>query len=295
MRKITGIALILAAVCAAAIPAASAAPAGRRLLSYKLTGILAGVAGGDYNDRILGENAYLRAVSTSMSGAYEELGRGPGFQAEVILPLGRRLAVGVGGGYYRIRSEGTVMYGAQSGETAYSVESTLIPRLSIMPFFINLHYQFELGPKLVLDAYAGPLFQIVQFNVENPTTSTLLNTVQTVTFTASSTTLGAQGGLGLAYSLIEGVSVVADALYRTGSVTDLFGNWTKVGTSDAGTIAGSSAEYYLWGFDSTAGSTHPRAWFYDKNGPTEAGAANFSKAAIALGGLTFQAGVRFSF
>ncbi len=295
MRKTVGIALIVAAVFAAAAPHASAAPAERRLLVYKLTGNLAGVAGGDYNDRILGENTYLRATSTSMMGAYEELKTGLGFQFEVMLPLGRRLAVGVGGGYYRIRSEGTIDYSGTSDGTPFDATSTLIPRLSIMPFFINLHYQVELGPKLILDAYAGPLFQIVQYNVENPSTSTLLNTVQTVTFTASATSLGVQGGLGASYGLLKGVAVVADLLYRTGSVTDLFGNWAKVGTSDAGTIAGSSAEYYLWGFDSTAGGTHARAGYYDKDGPTEAGAANFSKATIALNGLTFQAGVRISF
>jgi hypothetical protein len=295
MRKTIGIALIVAAICATAAPSASAAPAERRLLVYKLTGNLTGVAGGDYNDRILGENSYLRAVSTSMTGAYEELKNGLGFQFEVMLPLGRRLAVGVGGGYYRIRCEGTIDYSGTSDGTAFNASSTLIPRLSIMPFFINLHYLIELGPKIVLDAYAGPLFQLVQYNVENPSTSTLLNTVQTVTFTASATAPGVQAGLGASYSLLKGVAVVADVLYRTGSVTDLFGNWAKVGTSDAGTIAGSSAEYYLWGFDSTAGGTHARAGYYDKDGPTEAGAANFSKATIALNGLTLQAGLRISF
>jgi hypothetical protein len=286
MKKTIGFALILAALAAPAFP---------QLLSYKLTGNLAGLSGGDYNDRLLGENAYLRAASTSMTGAFEELKRGFGFQAEVILPLGRRLGVGVGGGYFRVRSEGSVAYSGLSNGTAFDATSTLIPRLSIMPFFVNLHYQFELGSNLTLDAYAGPLFEIVQFNVENPTTSTLLNTSQTVTFTASSTSLGVQGGLGLAYHLFRGLSVVADALYRTGHVSDLLGNWTQVGASDAGTIAGSSAEYYLWAFDTTTGGTFARAGYFDKNGPTDADAANAKKAEISLNGLSFLAGIRFSF
>ncbi|MCX6561044.1 MAG: hypothetical protein NTZ26_11115 [Candidatus Aminicenantes bacterium] len=286
MKKTIGFALILAALAAPAFP---------QLLSYKLTGNLAGISGGDYNDRILGENAYLRANSTSMMGAFEELRNGFGFQAEVILPLGRRFGVGVGGGYFRVRSEGSVSYKGISNGTAYDATSTLIPRLSIMPFFVNLHYQFELGSNLTLDAYAGPLFEIVQFNVENPTTMTILNTSQTVTFTASQTSLGAQGGLGLAYRVLKSVSIVADALYRTGKVSDLFGNWTMVGANDAGTIAGSSAEYYLWAFNSTTGGTFPRAGYFDKNGPTDADAAGAKKAEISLNGLSFQAGVRFSF
>ncbi len=294
MRKIAGIALILAAVCAATVPAASAAPADKPLLSYKLTGLWPGISGGEYNDCILGENDYLRAASTSMSGAYEELGRGLGFQIEVILPLGRSLGVGVGGGYYRIRSEGTVTYAGLADDVAFSAESTLVSRLSVLPFFLNLHYTRDLGPRLTLDAFAGPLFQIVQFNADNPSTSTLLQTEQTVTFTATKTSLGLQAGLGASYRLIKGVSLVLDAIFRTGKVADLKGNWTRVGTDANGAIAGSSDAYYLWAYDMTAGGTYQRAWFFGEGGPDAAGAANARKAAVGISGLTFQAGVRLS-
>jgi hypothetical protein len=292
MKKRTCVMMLL---LAAAASAAWAAPSEGGLLSYKLTGSWAGISGGDYNDRILGENGYLKANSTSMSGAYEELKRGLGFQVEVILPLSRRLGVGFGGGYYRIRSEGTVSYSGVFDGAAFEVESTLIPRISVLPFFVNLHCQFELGSKLQLDAYAGPLFQIVQFNAEIPSTSTILSTVETITFTATKTSLGAQAGLGLAYRILKSISIVADAFYRTGSVSNLTGNWTQVGTNDDGEIAGSSDSYYLWGFDTTASGTFSRAGFYDKDGPTDAGISNIKKAEISLNGLTFQAGLRINF
>jgi hypothetical protein len=291
MKKTALFALIVLAGTAAL----AAAPADKPLLSYKLTGLWPGIGGGEYNDCIVGENGYLKAASTSMSGAYEELGRGLGFQIEVILPLGGSLGVGVGGGYYRIRSEGTVQYAGIAEDVAFNVESTLVSRLSVLPFFLNLHFTRALGPRLTLDAFAGPLFQIVQFNADNPSTSTLLQTEQTVTFTATKTSLGAQAGLGVSYRLLKSISLVLDALYRTGQVTDLKGNWARVGSDSSGTIAGSSDAYYLWAYDMAAGGTHQRAWFFGENGPDVAGAANARKAAIGLSGLSAQAGVRISF
>jgi hypothetical protein len=275
--------------------AASAAPADKPLLSYKLTGILAGISGGEYNDGIRGENGYLAAASTSLTGAYKEIKRGLGFQLEVILPLGRRFGVGVGGGYFRIRGEGSVEYTGLSDGTAFDAASTMTSRLSVLPFFVNLHYTHEFGPRLSLDAYAGPLFQIVQFNADNPSTSTLLATDQTVTFTATQTSLGLQAGIGAAYRLTKGIAVIADALYRSGSVSDLKGNWTAVGTNADGTIAGSSDAYYLWDFDATAGGkTFTRTGFYDTDGPKDLDAFNARKASIGLDGLSFQAGIRIS-
>lgn len=291
MKKTALFALIILAGAAAL----AAAPADKPLVSYKLTGLWPGISGGEYNDCILGENGYLKAVSSSMNGAYEELGRGLGFQIEVILPLGRSLGVGVGGGYYRIRSEGTVQYAGIVGDIAFNAESTLVSRLSVLPFFLNLHYTRTLGPRLTLDAFAGPLFQIVQFNADNPSTTTLLQAEQTITFTATKTSLGLQAGLGASYRLFKGISLVLDAIYRTGKVTDLKGNWTQVGADANGAFAGSSDAYYLWAYDLAAGGTYQRAWFFGENGPNVAGAANARKAAIGLSGLSAQAGLRISF
>ncbi len=292
MRNTARLAIIALLAAAAALPAAAG---DKTLVSYKLAGLWPGITGGEYNDCLAGENAYLRAVSSSMSGGYEPLGRGLGFQIEVILPLGRSFGVGVGGGSYRIRGEGTISYAGLSDGTAFTAESTLVSRLSVLPFFANLHYTRTLGSRLTLDAFAGPLFQIVQFNADNPFSTTLEATEQTTTFTATKTSLGIQAGVGAAYRLTGAFSFIFDAIYRTGRVSDLKGNWTQVGSSGGGDIAGSSDAYYLWAYDMAAGGTYQRAWFFGEAGPAAEGASNAHKAALSLNGLNGQAGRRLSF
>jgi hypothetical protein len=240
--------------------------------------------------------AYIRGTSLTSSGAFGELGRGPGFQAEIIVAAGKRLSVGMGGGYYVIRNEGSMTWTGELDGKPFDASATIIPRLSVIPFFLNIHYTVRLTPGLSLDLFAGPVFQIVQFNVENPSATTVLDANQVVTFTASKTSGGGQGGLGLNLRLFRGIELVADAFYRSGSVADLKGNWVKVGTSSLGAIAGSSAEYFLWAYDQTQeGTTYPRAGYFDLNGPTGDSISGIKKVEIDLGGLSFSAGIKINF
>jgi hypothetical protein len=270
--------------------------ASAQIVSYKLTGTAVSVGGGDYNARIRGETAFIQGTSLTSTGAFGELGSGPGFQAEIIVAAGKRLSVGMGGGYYVIRKEGSMTWSGELDGQPFDASATLVPRLSVIPFFLNLHYTVRLTPGLSLDFFAGPVFQIIQFNVENPSETTVLSTQQTVTFTASKTSGGGQGGLGLNLRLSRGIELVADAYYRSGAVADLKGNWAKVGTNSQGNIAGSSAEYFLWAYDQTQdGKTYARAGYFDLNGPTGDAISKVKKAGIDLGGVTFSAGIKVNF
>lgn len=285
-RTVLGVVLTLAA--------AALAPA--QIVSYKLTGIMASVGGGDYNARIVGETAFIQGTSLSSAGAFGELGRGPGLQAEIIVAAGKRLSVGMGGGYYHIQKKGSMTWSGEIDGKLFDASATLLPRLSVIPFFLNIHYAFRLTPGLTLDLFAGPVFQIVQFNIENPSATTILNANQVVTFTASKTTGGGQGGLGLNLRLFRGIELVADAFYRSGSVADLKGNWTQVGTSSVGPISGSSAEYFLWAYNVTQdGATYSRTGYFDQNGPTGGSVSGVKKAEIDLGGVGFSAGIKVNF
>jgi len=285
-RTILALALILSAT--------ALAPA--QIISYKLTGTAVSVDGGDYNARIRGETAFIKGTSLTSRGAFGELGSGPGFQAEIIVAAGKRFSVGMGGGYYVIRKEGSMTWTGEQDGQPFDASATVIPRLSVIPFFLNLHYTVRLTSGLSLDLFAGPVFQIIQLNVENPSETTVLATKQTVTFTASKTLGGGQGGLGLNLRLFRGVELVADAYYRSGTTADLKGNWAKVGTNSKGSIAGSSAEYFLWAYDQTQdGKTYARAGYFDLNGPTGDSISGVKKAEIDLGGLTFSAGIKVNF
>jgi len=262
-------------------------------VAFKLTGGLSWLNGGDFNAGLLGESKAIRAASQSATGGFETLNSGLGGQLEIITMINTRLGIGLGGGYYRVSKISQIASHGLAGDgTAYDASAGYNARVSVLPFYVNFHYFVPLGPRLTLDAFAGPVLAIVQLNVANPTTSTIANVNQLVTFTASQTALGGQLGLGLSYRLASGIAFIADGFYRLGRVTQLQGNWAQSGTSDAGAITGSSSEYYLWAYQSGGNS---RIGFFDNNGPTEASATGSQKAAIALSGLALGAGVKISF
>jgi hypothetical protein len=283
-------ALALALILAAAV----LAPA--QQVSFKLMGGLSWINGSDYNDGIAGDFALFRATSTTVSGSFANLTGGAHFQAELITHINGWLAVGLGGGYYRVSNTSTVSSGGLATDgTPYTATSTLSPQVSVIPFSLNVHYFADLGPKLKIDAYAGPVFFIVQTHIENPGTLTTANTSTLELFTASASTLGAQAGLGLSYQLMRRISILVDASYHFGSYTDIQGNWVKNTTSDAGFTSLSSDSYFMWSYNYTQGATYQQYGFFDANGPTGAGISKARKTKIDISGLMISAGVRISF
>ena len=286
MRKgILSLALIL-------IAAALAYP---QQVSFKLAGGLSWINGNDFNSALPGEYNLIKASSATTSGTFKNLTSGPHFQAELITHISPRVAIGLGGGYYRISSQGVVSSTGLSADGPYSATSTFSPQVSVIPFFVNVHYFADLAPKIKLDVYAGPVFSIVQAHIENPQTSTILSTSVSETFSASSTSLGGQAGLGLGYRLGAHISLIVDASYHLAKTTDLVGNWVKNVNSDTGFTSTSSDSYYLWTYDYTQGGTYSRIGFFDVNGPTGDGISRAKKASIDISGIQLSAGVRISF
>jgi len=286
MRKgILSLALILTA-------AALAYP---QQVSFKLAGGLSWINGDDFNAALPGEYNLIKASALTTSGTFKNLTSGPHFQAELITHISRRIAVGLGGGYYRVSNQSIVAGNGQTADGPYDATSTFAPQVSVIPFFVNLHYFADLAPKIKIDVYAGPVFSIVQTHIENPTTSTVLSTSTSEVFTASSTSFGGQAGLGVSYRITSRIFLIADGSYHFGKTTDLIGNWVKNVNSTAGFTSSSSDQYYLWTYDYAQGNTYSRIGFFDVNGPTGDGIANAKKAAIDISGIQLSAGVRISF
>ncbi len=276
--------------------AALAAP---QEVSLKFTGGRAWIDGNDYNSGIAGENAYIKDTCLRMLGAYGSLKSGATIQFEIINSLNRRMGIGFGGGWYQvanIANESWVVTQALVSGVLFTRQSTSKARISVIPFFLNFHYLVGLTTKTNLDIYAGPLFQIVQFNFENPSTTSVLSTRQTITFTASQISLGLQGGIGLDYEIASGVALVAEACYRSGKVSNLRGNWADLGSSDSGPISNTSSDYYMWAYNYIVQSgTYRMIGFFDKDGPAGDSISGARKADINLSGFTALAGVKFSF
>jgi len=266
-----------------------------RNVAFKLTGGLAWINGDDYNRGIAGENTFIRDTTVTMSGAYKTLKSGMNFQLEILTYLGADMGIGFGGGYYRLAHESRVTSSGLQAGVPFNSESTYKPYVSVIPFFVNLHYMKRLASHLNIDIFAGPLFQIAQFSFENPSKTSLLSMDQTVTFTASSTSLGFQGGFGLNYEISAAIALIAEGCYRYGKISDLQGNWAAIGSSASGPINNSSSEYYFWLYDYTLGGTYTRIGFFDNSGPAGNSVTGARKAALDLSGLTVSAGIKFSF
>lgn len=286
MRKgILSLALIL-------IAAALAYP---QQVSFKLAGGLSWINGDDFNAALPGEYNLIKASAMTTSGTFKNLTSGPHFQAELITHISRRIAIGLGGGYYRVSNQSVVASNGQTADGPYDATSTFAPQVSVIPFFVNLHYFADLAPKIKIDVYAGPVFSIVQTHIENPTTSTVLSTSTSEVFTASSISLGGQAGLGFSYRLRSRIFLIADGSYHFGKTTDLIGNWVKNVNSSAGFTSSSSDAYYIWTYDYTQGSTYSRIGFFDVNGPNGDGISNARRAKIDISGFQLSAGIRISF
>jgi hypothetical protein len=263
-------------------------------VSFKLMGGLTWINGDDYNKGVVGQNQYIKATTTTMSGAYEKLTNGLKFQAEVINYLNPRMGIGLGGGYFRTSTESNVTSHGMLADVPYDNESTYNSKVSVIPFFLNFHYLARPAPKWKLDLFAGPTFNIVQFNFENPSITPTFSTTENVAFTGSIAALGLQGGLGLNFEITPNIALVADGYFRYGKVSNIKGNWSDIVSAPSGTTVKSNAEYYLWYYENTEGGSYPQIGFYDKSGPTGSSISGARKADINFSGLVILAGIKLS-
>jgi hypothetical protein len=286
---------VLIASAAALFVAAATSPAfPQEQVSFKLLGGLVGVQGDDYNKGVAGAFQYARDASDSLTGGYKNLRSGRDFQAEIVNYWGSHIGIGIGGGFYRVTNTSGVTGAASVPDPTYQFSSTYAPKVSVIPFFINLHYKVRLASRLGLDLFAGPVFQVVQFGFRREATSSLNSLSELETFNASGTTLGLQGGLSLSFRIIRGIALVADGFFRSSKVSNITGNWFLNSTSSSGTVTSSSSSYYLWYYNDTAGSVYNRIGFFDSSGPAGEGVSGARKADLNLSGLTAMIGLKLS-
>ena len=264
-------------------------------VSFKFLSGWAGIGGGDYNKGIQGIMDLARSGGGSSSGAFEPLNGGMTFQLEIITHWGRRIAMGFGIGYYKTGRDGRFQV---QGGTPFSMDSVFGPRLSVIPIFINAYYKVPLPAGIAFDVFAGPVFQVVQFNFNRVTSTmdapvTIGNRWESESFRTAGPSLGIQAGIDLSYELVRGIRIIAQGQYRAAKVSDLLGNWVLNVLTPAGEWnSNSSAEYYLWAYDVTGNGKYPVLGFFDKNGPSGSGISNARKASIGLSGLSALIGIR---
>jgi hypothetical protein len=178
-------------------------------------------------------------------------------------------------------------------DPTYEFSSVYTPKISVIPLFVNVHWRTRLTAIVGLDAFAGPVFQIVQFGFRRDASSGLNSLSETETFNASGTALGFQAGLTVSFRVFRGVAIVAEGFYRSSKITNVKGNWFLNTTTSSGTVTQSNSAYYLWYYNDNEGAVYPRIGFFDTAGPTGANISGARKANLNISGAMVMVGVRF--
>ncbi|HYA48906.1 MAG TPA: hypothetical protein VEG35_04320, partial [Burkholderiales bacterium] len=236
--------ILLAAAAALLAAAGPAFPQGQ--VAFKLLAGPARIQGDDYNRGILGAYRFAQDTSDTLSGGYQALKGGLDFQAEIVNYWSAHFGTGIGVGYYRMSNKSGLTGSASVPDPTYEFTSTYTPKVSVITLFLNLHYRVRLVPRVELDVFAGPVFQVVQFSFTREATSGVGILSELETFNASNTALGLQGGLGASCRIVRGVAIVAEGFYRSSTVTNLKGNWFLTQTTGSGTVTSSNSSYYYW-------------------------------------------------
>jgi hypothetical protein len=261
-------------------------------VSFKLLGGLTGIQGDDYNKGIAGMGQLLRDTSATVTGNFQGFKNAPSFQAEIVTHWGKRIAVGLGGGYFQIANSDLVTSQGTTADSSYTTSTTIKPQLSVIPFYLNVYYKIQVTPAIGLHVFAGPAFQIVQFSYQRQTTSTLNSLTELETFKAASPSLDYQGGASLTVRIARGLALVVDGFYRHGHASNFSGNWLLSSSSATGPVNKSSSTYAFWYYTYAPGASYPLIGFFDTPGPTGDGISGVRKADINLSGLTLTAGLR---
>lgn len=287
-------AIVLAAAVAALLSAAGPAfPQSQ--VAFKLLAGPARIQGEDYNAGALGAYAYARDASDSLTGSYKTLKGGLDFQAEIVNYWGAHWGVGIGGGYYRLKNTSRIAGTSSVPDPTYEFTSTYTPRVAVIPLFVDVHYRLDLGPRLGLDVFAGPVFQIMQFGFTREAASGLSGLSELETFNASKAALGLQAGLSASARVVRGVAIVAEGFYRTSTVKNIKGNWFLSQTTGSGTVTTSDSAYYLWTYtDTQPTGAYTRTGFFDGGGPAGSNVSGARTADLKLSGLVILFGLKFS-
>lgn len=283
MKKSLAIALFLLMAAARAYP---------QDVSFKLMGGMTWVQGDDYNKGIAGAWQLIRDSSATVTGNYRGFKNAPSFQVEIVTHWGKRIAVGLGGGYFQIANSDLVTSQGTTADSSYTISTTIKPQLSVIPFYLNVYYKINITSAISLHAFAGPAFQIVQFSSQRQTTSTLGSLTELETFKASSPSLGYQAGASLTVRIARGLALVADGFYRNGRASNFSGNWLLSSSSATGQVNKSSSTYAFWYYTFVPGASYPAIGFFDVTGPSGDGISGVRKADINLSGFTLTAGLR---
>ncbi len=241
-----------------------AVPAYSRV-SLRLNAGLTGFSGSNWNTLARSQNGLSgfypadpdpesgsNGVAWTVDNRLPLLGTAPGVEAEVVLELNRRLAIGLQSGFFRISRRG---YARAVSDTAGLTETSYRVSASQLPLSLSLHYRADLGRSSRLVVRAGPAWFFGRFAYRSEASSrsgSYLYWEDATSFTSRRGSLGLQGEIALERPLTRSVALYASLSSRLAGARALRGDWSSVGRSylqGGGPWSRSLHDVGLWVFD----------------------------------------------
>jgi len=223
--------------------------------SLKLTGGVAYISSGDYNDGIEGMNSYYSASGyDSLTGTFSKLSLGMNFGGEFILNINENWGVGLGVSYMQFSHDTETVTGNYTFIGIPLADTfTLKPTVTSIPITLNVHYTLPLGG-MNLNLFAGVGYYISKMKVDSSSVTLLELLTSSDTFASNSIggQFGFQGGLGLEIPLGGNFAFVVDVTGRYVSLTDIKGDYTRAGTFLGIPFSGTGSDQYLYTYEHTS-------------------------------------------
>jgi hypothetical protein len=290
-------AVCFAVWCSASNPAAAALPG----MSLKLAGGFSNLRIGDTNTNITELVRNWRNAAGvrgfGIDGALEKLESGREGEFEILIPMRRFWAVGIGAGRILAERNGNRMEMALPPPIWHQLQNQ-DSRISAIPVFVDLYYFRPVVPRVSFFAKLGAGYYSVKwhewgrYDAESEGVAPWWREWE---LDAASGGLGFQGGVGFEIRIVRRLALSVEGFGRACSISDFTGKGTVRRSWEAGVsrYPNSTLYYYEWKDALTSD------WYSDVNlrqdvpgGDTE---RNGRKADVDLGGFGFRAGfvIRF--
>lgn len=277
-----------ALLAAAVLLAAANAFAG---VSIKLTAGMEFLLSSDYTRSLRGAYDAIAANTSDVAGDFKPFGRSWRGGIEILVPLGRNLEIGLGGGYESLNIGNRFRY----SWLFVAFEDAIESRLTVMPLTLNLHTSVRLGRDLGADLYAGPGYYSVRFRHVQTTGTDFFAFTGTQEFESRTGTFGFQAGAALEYALSAGFDLVLQAEGRLARLGELKGDLSDSTSWFLGENTLRTPNAVFWAYDATIGAKSYPLGTFGAAAPGGAEMSNIRSAGLDLGGFGISAGLRFHF
>lgn len=260
-------------------------------VSLKLTGGTTFLLRNDYNTGGQGIFDYYQFAYGNMTGQFSPLRLGTNFGAEVAIPIGKSMAVGLGLGYVHFSRDS--QFGYQW--TFFSSEETLKPNIRLIPLTLNVHYYASIRPHLKADYFAGAGYYLLKFDHDWSVQTSFFSYESNQTFESNTGNLGFQGGIGLEYELSTQIALVFQVTGQSIKFTEIKGAWNEKGSWFIGNWEDTSDTAYFWYYERRDSGNAFAQIAFSTEKPSETEYAVIRKGILNLSGISAAIGLKFFF